>query len=145
MPTPVYITSGLLAGLLDLAQRRDPESVSAALTTKQARRLDGPDVEMLDPDTPVFAEFYMPSDKQALNAVFGVDITVPHAQTQGRFLSHPRGELTVTTEDDLHEVILIGVPPWQESDVAAFNRSGERRPLTVLTARPPEPGFSSAE
>lgn len=141
----MYITTGLLAGLLDLAKQRDPEAVSAALTTRRAGRLDGPDTTRIDAETPVFAEFYLPSDDQALNAVFGVDITVPHAQTQGRFLSHPRGELTVTMEDDLHEVMVVAVPPWQQSDVAAFNRAGNRRPLEVLRATPPEPGFSLSE
>jgi len=100
-----------------------------------------PSLADLDPGVPVFTEFYVPSAGQSVDAVFGMDVSVPHGQAQGRFVSHPLGELSVSTGDDLHEVVLVAVPPWTRDDVAAFDRSGRRLPLDVVSAAPPERPF----
>ncbi|SNZ05859.1 hypothetical protein SAMN06269185_0967 [Natronoarchaeum philippinense] len=135
MPTDVYVTEGLLDALLDLAAGDDPDRVSAALAVTPASDLDG-GVD-LDPETPVFTDLFVPRQHRSVNAVFGMDVTTPPHQTQGRFVSHPLGRLDVTKEDDLHEVVLVAIPPWDRDAVAAFDRRGRRRSLVVLDAAPP--------
>ena len=137
----VYVTEGLLDALLDLAKRREPNSVSTLVAVTPAGELEFTDEVTLDPSTPVFTDFYIPSDGRAVDAVFGVDVTVPHAETQGRFVSHPLGELDVSSRDDLHEVVLVAVPPWTRADAAAFDRSGRRLQLHVVDAIPPDLDF----
>lgn len=160
-----YVTAGLLDALLAIAGDREPESVSTLLVVSEAGDLDGvpePDggqdardtgasgteppatetaVDELDPETPVFTDLYFPSASRSVDAVFGVDVSVPHGQAQGRFVSHPLGELGVSKTDDLHEVVLVAVPPWTRDDVAAFDRSGRRLELHVVGAAPPEQPF----
>jgi hypothetical protein len=133
--TKVHVTRGLLTALLELASDEDPEDVSAALAVTPAGDLADP-VD-IDPGTPVFTDLYLPQGDRSINAVFGMDVTIPPHQTQGRFVSHPLGNLGVTKEDDLHEVVLVAVPPWTDDAVAAFDRRGRRRDLTVLDAAPP--------
>ncbi len=151
--TDVHVTKGLLDALLELAADEDPEAVSAALAVTPAGELDwaaasdgatesdGPidaaGAADLDPGTSVFTDLFLPQERRSVNAVFGMNMTIPPHQTQGRFLSHPLGRLEVTKEDDLHEVVLVAVPPWDENSVAAFDRRGRRRPLVVLDAAPP--------
>lgn len=98
-------------------------------------------VDDLDPDEPVFTDLYLPSAGRSIDAVFGMDVSVPHGQAQGRFVSHPLGELSVSTTDDLHEVVLVAVPPWGRDDVAAFDRSGRRLELRIVAAAPPAEPF----
>jgi hypothetical protein len=86
---------------------------------------------------PVFTHFYLPRDDDSVSAVFGVDLGTPVGQTQGRFVSHPRGELSVSETDDLHEVVFVAVPPWDDDSVAAFDRRGTRREFSVLDVEPP--------
>ena len=131
----VYATRGLVNALLELAAEAEPDEVTISLAVTPAGELDG--AEDLPADAPVFTHFYPPSAGRSITAVFGVDLSVPAGQTQGRFISHPKGNLEVARTDDLHEAILVAVPPWSESSVAAFDRSGKRQPLDVVDAEPP--------
>ena len=131
----VYATRGLVDALLDLAAGADPDDLTVSLAVTPAGKLDG-DVAA-SPDVPVFTHFYPPDAGQSLTAVFGVDLSVPAGQTQGRFVSHPRGNLEVAKTDDLHETMLVAVPPWDPSSLAAFDRSGRKRPLELVDAAPP--------
>jgi hypothetical protein len=131
----LYATRGLVETLLRMARERDPESTTISLAVTEAA--DIPDAD-LDPETPIFTHFYMPSAGSSVNAVFGVDLGTPVGQTQGRFVSHPRGDLRLTKRDDFHEVIFIAVPPWDDDSIAAFDRSAEEQELTILDVEPPE-------
>lgn len=152
MVSECRVTAGLLDALLELAADREPESVSTLLAVTPAGDLDdsagdgadgvgGASVGDLEPATPVFTDVYVPSEGRSVDAVFGMDVSVPHGQAQGRFVSHPLGDLSVSTTDDLHEVVLVAVPPWTRDDVAAFDRSGRRLRLSVVAATPPERPF----
>jgi|AntRauTorcE11898_2_1112593.scaffolds.fasta_scaffold25685_2 hypothetical protein len=152
-----YVTGGLLDALLAIAADREPGSVSTLLLVSKAGDLEAVDtggsgdapaepttptsIRDLDPETPVFTDLYFPSASRSVDAVFGVDVSVPHGQAQGRFVSHPLGELDVSKTDDLHEVVLVAVPPWTREDVAAFDRSGRRLDLRIVAATPPEQPF----
>lgn len=130
----VYLTRGLRDSLLRQAADREPDSITVPLAVTSAGEL--PETG-LDPETPVFTHFYLPRDADSITAVFGVDLGTPVGQTEGLFLSHPQGELGVSTRDDLHEVVFVGVPPWDADSLAAFDRRGRRRDLTVLDVEPP--------
>ena len=131
----VHITRGLAETLLRFARERDPDSVTVAVAVTPAEKLDE---TSLPPDTPVFTHFYMPETGGSVRAVFGVDLGTPAGQTQGRFVSHPDGMMGVSKRDDLHEVVFVGVPPWERSNLAAFDRRGERQDLVFVDAEPPE-------
>jgi len=131
----IYITRGLVETLQRLGAEADPESTTVRLAVTPAREL--PDVD-LEGDYQVFTHFYFPNDRDALNAVFGVDLGTPAGQTPGVFVSHPRGDLQVTKRDELREVVFVGVPPWDEDDIGAFDRRGSRLEYTVLDVEPPE-------
>lgn len=131
----IYATRGLVESLLRMADEADPDSVTISLAITQAS--DVPDAD-LPSETPIFTHFYMPSAGGSVNAVFGVDLGTPVAQTQGRFVSHPRGNLSLTKEDDLHEVVFVSVPPWDEPSLAAFDRRGDQQELELLDVEPPE-------
>ena len=133
----IYATRGLLTVLCEFAQDAEPHSVTAGLATTPAGDLDG-DVANADPETPVFTDFYMPKTGESITAVFGMDLSTPSAQTQGRFVSHPDGNPEISIEDDLHEVVFVAVPPWDEHSIAAFDRRGVEQSLTVLDVEPPE-------
>lgn len=133
----VYATRGLVRGLLEYAREREPESVTVALSVTPAGDLDG---TVLDAETPVFTHFYLPDAGASVRAVFGMDLGTPPG-TPGRFLSHPTGELSVTRRDDLAEVVVVAVPPWDEASVAAFDRSGRRLELSLLDVEPPDESF----
>ncbi|RZH68187.1 MPN domain-containing protein [Natrinema altunense] len=133
----VYVTRGLVDILLALASDADPDDVTTGVSVVPAIELNGADG--LPPDTPVFTDFFLPDPGNPVNAVFGVDLSTPARQAQGRFVSHPVGELEVTRRDDLAEVIFVAVPPWEVDDrsFGAFDRSGERQPLEIIDASPP--------
>jgi hypothetical protein len=131
----IYATRGLVDSLLRMASDADPDSVTVSIAVTRAGELPETD---LDPETPVFTHFYMPSAGNSVSAVFGYDLGTPVGQSDGRFVSHPAGRLEVTKADDLHEVIFVAVPPWEREDVAVFDRRGQERPLTVLDVEPPE-------
>jgi len=131
----VFLTRGLRDALLELAANAEPEKLTVSLAVTPADELDGAD--HLEPETPVFTHFYPPNTGRSVTAVFGMDLSIPARQTQGRFISHPQGRLEVAQTDDLHEVVLIAVPPWTTEMVAAFDRSGRKRKLVVLDAEPP--------
>jgi hypothetical protein len=131
----LYATRGLVETLLRMGNERDPESTTISLAVTNAGEIPEAD---LDPETPVFTHFYLPNAGGSVNAVFGVDLGTPVGQTQGRFVSHPRGELRLTKRDDFHEVIFIAVPPWTDDDIAVFDRSGTEQELTILDVEPPQ-------
>jgi hypothetical protein len=132
----VYATRGLLDALLELARDRDPSGLTVSVATTPAGELD--DVG-LDPETPVFTDLYLPETGGSVSAVFGMDLGTPRAE--GRFLSHPDGYLGLRQTDDLHEVVLVGVPPYDASSVAAFDRRGRGLALDVLDVEPPQESF----
>ena len=127
----VYITHGLLTALLEVAADRDPESVTVALAVTPAAELD---VD-LPAEASVFTDMYLPGTGGSVAAVFGMDLSTPGAA--GRFVSHPDGTLTLTKEDDLHEVVFVAVPPYDHSCVAAFDRSGREVRYETVDAEPP--------
>lgn len=133
----VYVTRALVDVLLDLASDADPDDVTTGVSVAPAGDLEGADE--LPPEAPVFTDFYLPDPRNSVNAVFGVDLSVPARQVQGRFVSHPVGELEVTRRDDLAEIVFVAVPPWtaDEQSFAAFDRSGRRQPLEIVDASPP--------
>ena len=132
----IYVTRGLLEVLLELAEEAEPETVTAGVSITRADEFQA-DLG-IDEETPVFTHFYLPETGDSVNSVFGLDISTPMGQTQGRFVSHPDGNLEVTLRDDLHEVVLVAVPPWDRDSVAVFGRDGTRRELVVVDAEPPE-------
>lgn len=131
----VFLTRGLRDALLELAADAEPEKLTVPLAITPAEELDGAD--HLEAETPVFTHFYPPNTGGSVAAVFGMDLSIPARQTQGRFISHPQGHLEVTQTDDLHEVVLVAVPPWTAEMVAAFDRSGRKRELVIVDAEPP--------
>ncbi|SEW10924.1 MPN domain-containing protein [Natrinema salifodinae] len=141
----VYVTRALVDVLLDLASEADPDDVTTGVSITPAGDLEGAGADGLPPETPVFTDFFLPDPGNPVNAVFGVDLSTPARQAQGRFVSHPVGELAVTRRDDLAQVVFVAVPPWTlgERSFAAFDRSGERQPLEIVDASPP--GQSLAE
>lgn len=134
---PVYLTRALLSVLLETASDREPEAVSMGLATTPARDLDGADDDV-PTEASVFTHVYWPEAGGSISAVFGVDLGTPPGRTPGRFVSHPDGLLGVSRTDDLREVVLVAVPPWDADDVAAFGRAGRRRQLRLVDGRPPE-------
>ncbi|MBX0323551.1 hypothetical protein EGH21_10970 [Halomicroarcula sp. F13] len=131
----VYVTRGLVETLLRLAREAEPDDVTISLAVTAAGDLPEAD---LDPETPVFTDFYLPSAGGSVNAVFGMDLGTPAGQTHGRFVSHPDGYMGVSKTDDLHAVVFVAIPPWEEETFAAFDRSGRRQDVTVLDVEPPE-------
>ena len=133
----VYATRGLLDALLELARDRDPTRLTVSIATTQAAEL-GEEAE-LDPETAVFTDLYLPETGGSVSAVFGMDLGTPRAS--GRFLSHPDGYLGVRQTDDLHEVVIVAVPPYDRSSVAAFDRRGKGLALDVVDVEPPQEPF----
>jgi len=131
----LYVTRGLVETLLRLASEQEPNSTTIPLSVTPAG--DIPDAD-LSAETPVFTHFYMPEAGRSVSAVFGVDLGTPVGQTEGRFISHPEGDLRVSKRDDLHEVVFVAVPPWTDDALAAFDRSGREQELTILDVEPPE-------
>lgn len=127
----VYITRALLTALLELAEDRDPNSVTVSLAVTSTDDLD---VD-LPADRAVFTDMYLPDTGSSVTAVFGMDLSTPTAA--GRFVSHPQGVLALTKADDLHEVVFVAIPPYDTESVAAFARSGSELPLEIVDAEPP--------
>lgn len=127
----VYITRGLLTALLDLGADRDPADVTVSLAVTPAEELDAD----LPPDASVFTDMYLPGTGGSVTAVFGMDLSTPDAA--GRFVTHPDGPLALTKRDDLHEVVFVAVPPYEDDCVGAFDRSGDRVPIDVVDVAPP--------
>ena len=128
----VYITRGLLTVLLELGADRDPDSVTVSLVVTPAADLD---VD-IPTSAAVFTDLYLPETGDSVTAVFGMDLSTPEAA--GRFVTHPDGQLALTERDDLHEVVFVAVPPYEDDCVAAFDRSGDTVPVDVLDVAPPE-------
>ncbi len=127
----VYITRGLLTALLELGGDRDPRSVTVSLAVTPA-----PDLDVdLPSSASVFTDMYLPGTGDSVAAVFGMDLSTPEAA--GRFVTHPDGPLALTKRDDLHEVVFVAVPPYDDDCVGAFDRGGERLPVDVLDVAPP--------
>jgi hypothetical protein len=135
-PRSVYITEGLLEVLLERASTAEPGAVTLTLGSTSAAELEG-EVDF-PADRPVLTDFYHPGVGEAVNRVFGMDLGRPPKTTAARFVSHPTGELTLTREDHLAATVIVAVPPWSETDVAAFTRRGTRLPIVTLDAVPPE-------
>ncbi|MFB6222409.1 MAG: hypothetical protein ABEH86_01880 [Haloarcula sp.] len=131
----VYVTRGLVETLLRLASEADPDDVTISLAVTPAEEI--PDAD-LPAEAPVFTDFYLPSAGASVRAVFGMDLGTPAGQTQGRFVSHPSGYMGVSKTDDLHEVIFVGIPPWDTGSFEAFDRAGKLREVTMLDVEPPE-------
>lgn len=132
----VYVTAGLVDGLLDVARRNEPDSVTVGIRTTPAGDLDLP--LGVPADVPVFTHFYFPETAGSNRSVFGVDLSIPIGRTDGLFVSHPRSDLRLSKRDDLHQVVLVSVPPWERDTTGAFDRAGRRYPLRVLAVVPPE-------
>ena len=128
----VYITRGLLTVLLELGADRDPDSVTVSLVVTPAADLD---VD-IPTSAAIFTDLYLPETGDSVTAVFGMDLSTPEAA--GRFITHPDGPLALTERDDLHQVVFVAVPPYEDDSVAAFDRSGDTVPVDVLDVAPPE-------
>lgn len=133
----IYATRGLLEVLCEFARDSEPNSTTAALATTAAADLDG-DVDDVAAETPVFTDFYMPKTGESITAVFGMDLSIPHAQTQGRFVSHPTGNPEVAITDDLHALVFVAIPPWTPENVTVYDRKSNKQELRTLDAHPPE-------
>lgn len=118
-----------------MAADAEPEPVSVGLAVTSAAELA--DADDLSDETPVLTHFYMPEAGRSITAVFGMNLATPPGRTRGQFVSHPQGRLDVSRTDDLHGVVVVAVPPWDEDSVAAFDRSGRRLALSVVDAIPP--------
>lgn len=163
-PDRIRITRPLLSVLLELAADADPRSVNVLLVATAAGDLDadaegssidpGPDghwsgadtgtevpLSGLEPETPVYSDFYFPDVGNAVRNVFGVDLGTPPGQAHGRFLSHPTGDPEMSVRDDLHAVVLVAIPPWEPENVSAYDRRSRRCPLDVVAAGTPEREF----
>lgn len=131
----VHVTRGLLEVLLGFAREADPEEANVVLAGTPADAFEEAPVD--DPDEPVLTHFYFPGAGESVTSVFGVDLSRPAGSADARFVSHPRGPLELTEEDDLAPVVLVAVPPWEAESVGAFDRRGRRLPLVVVEADPP--------
>ena len=133
----VYVTSGLVEVLLDLAADAEPEPVNVVLASSAAAGLsfEGDRPAELADDDAVLTHFYLPDAGQSVRAVFGVDLGTPAGRGRARFLSHPQGPRELTERDDFAAVVLLAVPPWDS--LVAFDRSGARLDVEVLDAAPP--------
>mgnify|MGYP000361942058 FL=1 len=138
----LYVTRGLVDTLLRFAAEKDPDRVTVPLAVTRARDL--PEADLPD-ETPVFTHFYMPSEGDAVNAVFGMQLGIPSGETPGIFVSHPLQQFELTKEDDLREVIFIAVPPWEEDSFGAFERGGDRQECTIVDIEPPEESLTAHE
>lgn len=121
----VHVATDLVEALCKFAADRDPDPVSVPLGVTPAAELD----DEAGGKGPVFTHFYLPDAGRSVRAVFGVDLGTPSGASPGIFLSHPDGRREVSRRDDLREVVLVAVPPWEPDDVVAFDRRGRRRPL----------------
>jgi hypothetical protein len=152
---PLYVTRPLLEVLVEIAADGDPDPVTVSLLYSAAGDLEptgadlaeetagdrSVDLAELDPDTPIFSDFYFPDVGRSLDFVFGVDLGTPAGQTQGRFVSHPDGDTGLSMRDDLHAAVLVAVPPWGIENVAAYDRDSTLRDLGLVAAGTPDRDF----
>ena len=132
----IHVTRDLLTVLLDHAGERDPAAVSLQLSATRAGEFD---VDLgLDPQTPILTHFTLSDVGRSVNAVFGVELGTPAGRGRARFLSHPTGRLELSKTDDLAAIVIVTVPPYDDDNVAAFDRAGDGIELVVLDAVPPE-------
>jgi hypothetical protein len=146
----IYITAGLVEALLGFARDREPRSITIGLSVTSAGTLaasaageatgasggstrEASPLDAVPDDAQVFTHFYLPEAGGSVQAVFGMDLASP--RTQGRFVSHPDGTRWLKRTDDLHEVVFVAIPPWE--DVVAWDRRGQRLDVTVVDAEPP--------
>lgn len=137
----VHITRGLRDALLEMAAESEPERVTVVLASTPAEEFES-EVH-LDPETPVLTHFYLPETGGSVRAVFGVDLGTPAGRGRARFVSHPQGPAEPTREDDFAAAVIVAVPPWEPSSVAAFDRSHQRLPLEIVDADPPSESLAS--
>lgn len=135
-PETAYVAADLLEALCELAADREPDPATVPLGVTPAEELG---VDLPD-GVGVFTHLYLPEAGRSVRAVFGVDLGTPAGRTPGLFLAHPDGRREVTREDDLREVVLVAVPPWEPEAVVAFDRRGRRRRLERLDVTLPEEG-----
>lgn len=128
----VYITAGLLEILLEMAEDSEPGRVTIRLAVTDAEELS--EAVDLEPSAQVFSDLYFPASGDSIEAVFGVDVSIPPGQTPGVFLSHPDGRLEIDQTDDLAERIFIAIPPWDRASVAVFDRRGRELSLEIIDA-----------
>ncbi|MDS0298835.1 hypothetical protein NDI76_08770 [Halogeometricum sp. S1BR25-6] len=137
----VHITRGLRDALLEMAAEAEPERVSVVLASTPAEEFES---ELrLDPETPVLTHFYLPEAGGSVRAVFGMDLGTPAGRGRARFVSHPQGPAEPTREDDFAAAVIVAVPPWEPSSVAAFDRSHKRLSLDVVDADPPNESLAN--
>ncbi|MDS0292783.1 hypothetical protein [Halogeometricum luteum] len=137
----VHITRGLRDALLEMASESEPERVSVVLASTPAEEFEP--ALALDPETPVLTHFYLPETGGSVRAVFGMDLGTPAGRGRARFVSHPQGPAEPTREDDFAAAVIVAVPPWEPSSVAAFDRSHKRLSLDVVDADPPNESLAS--
>ncbi|QDX40258.1 hypothetical protein [Salarchaeum sp. JOR-1] len=144
MTETLHATRALLSVLCDLAADADPRPIDVSLAATPARDLRpidhdaGVGLTSIPDDTRVLSDFYFPDAGDSINRVFGMDLTTPSGKTDARFLSHPTGDPSISTTDDLHARLLVGVPPWNPDDVRAYDRNGRRLSLTIVAAETEE-------
>lgn len=137
----IHVTADLVEVLLEIAREEEPDPVSIGLSVTPFEELQFPDDSpppSIDPETAVFTHCYYPTAGGSVSAVFGMDLNTPAGNTPGIFLSHPDGRLTLTETDQLREVVLLAIPPWSQSTLTAFDRSGNERELRFIRGMPPE-------
>lgn len=133
-PPTVHFTEGLLDVLLDIAADADPQETTLHLGVTTADELG---IEDLDGDVPVFSDLYLPNTGQSIEAVFGMNVSVPPGQSPGIFVSHPTGPLDIRSTDEFAERIIVAIPPWTPSDVAVFDRRGREIPMQLHAVSEP--------
>ncbi len=139
---PLYVTSALLDVLLDMSEDAEPDTLSVVLAPTRAGAFDA-DLG-LDGDTPVLTHFYLPDAGRSVTAVFGLDLSTPAGRGRARFHAHPQGPKEPTKRDDFAAAVIVAVPPWDRTEVRAYDRSGTRLSLEEVTAEPPEESLGDA-
>jgi len=132
----VYISRPLLETLLRFARRSEPELLSIGLATTPAGQFSN--TNGISDSIPVFTHLYLPERPNSVSSVFGMNLHTPPGRTHGRFVTHPFSELQLTKRDDLHAVVFVAVPPWDETAIAAFDRAGRRHSIRVVEGTPPD-------
>ena len=132
----VYISRPLLETLLRFARRSEPELLSIGLATTPAGQFSN--TNGVSDSIPVFTHLYLPERPNSVSSVFGMNLHTPPGRTHGRFVTHPSSELQLTKRDDLHAVVFVAVPPWDETAIAAFDRAGRRHSIRVVEGTPPD-------
>ncbi len=138
----IFISSGLLDGLLSLAAMNEDTSLSVPLIATPVSELD---VSEVPDEAVVFTDFYLPDSAASVSSVFGVDLGTPTVRTDGRFISHPDHYLGISVTDDFHQIMIIAVPPWNQESVGAFTRDNKQVELSVIDVEFSAESFSDAD